>query len=458
MSSTENKTEIKPAANLYRAVVFMGFGLLSVIIGFILTPSFEAVIAGLKAQQGASGLLDINTFLVVGEYIGAPFINAGILVIIVMLSYLLTNTVINGGTIAAAFMVYGFGFCGKTLWNVWPLFFGVLLYAKVYKKEINMVTGLGWFAAALSPIVSLFTMYIRHDGSANEVIGEQAVLNAAGVVFAVLIGLGAGFLVGIFASFLPDKHTGLTLYNAGYAAGLTGFFVFAVMKVIGLGHTNLGPFHDYGAIDNLTLIGCIAVMLVYLIVCGLLIAKKEQVRPGGIVTLKFAGSAVEQFGFGPTLVNMGVCGFGCLLYWALTTTADAHGPLYACLFTVVGFAANGISLRTMAPIMAGVYCACFVLGGVRALLAGAPFFASAIGYVGSKNMLIAAIYACGMAPVVYRHGALPGFLAGAVHSVLVPNTAVLAGWMNLYNNGFCLGLVVTFFVPVILVLLNRKNE
>ena len=77
-------------------------------------------------------------------------------------------------------------------------------------------------------------------------------------------------------------------------------------------------------------------------------------------------------------------------------------------------------------------------------------------------MLIAAIFGCGMAPVVYKHGAKIGFFAGMIHSVLVPNTGGLHGWMNLYNNGFCIGLVVTFFVPMLLALAatfcKKKNE
>ena len=457
--SNENKTEIVPVSNVSRAVVFIGLGIVSIIMGLVLTPSLSGLAEGFRAQQAATGLLDINTFAVVGrDNIGVPFVNAGILLIIVMLSYLLTGTTLNGGSIAAAFMVYGFGFCGKTLWNVWPLFFGVMLYAKVYKKKINTVTGLGWFSAALSPMVSVITMYIRPDGSTNATIGQEAAFCFTGLVLAILIGLIAGYLVGVFAGFLPDKHTGLTLYNAGFAAGLVGFFIFAVMKVIGLGHTGPGPFHDFPNIANDELATCIAVALGYLMLCGLLITARERAYIDPIVSRKYSGSAVEQFGFGPTLVNMSVCGFGCLLYWFLTKTANAHGVFFACLFTVVGFAANGISIRTMAPIMAGVYCTSFVLSGIQALLLGAPLVETAFAYVGSKNMLIAAIFGCGMAPVVFRHGALVAFLAGMTHSILVPNTGSLHGWMNLYNNGFCLGLVVTFFVPAILVLLRRNEK
>ncbi len=458
MSTSENKVEIVPVGNVLRAIVFIGLGLVSIIMGLVLTPSMEGIMEGFKAQQSATGLLDINTFAVVGENIGVPFINAGILLIFVMLSYLMTKTTINGGSIAAAFMVFGFGFCGKTLWNVWPLFLGVVLHGLANKKKINTVTGLGWFAAALSPMVSIITLYIRPDGSSNTAMGAEKLFTAGGIALAIIIGLIAGYLVGVFASFLPEKHTGLTLYNAGFAAGLTGLLIFAIMKVIGLGHTSSGPFHEYPNIANGKLVACIVVALVYLIICGLLITAKECAHIDRVVAHKYSGSAVEQFGFGPTLVNMGICGFGCLLYFVLTTTANAHGPLFACLFTVVGFASNGISIRTMAPIMAGVYCTSFVLASIQALLAGTPVLETAFAYVGSKNMLIAAVFGCGMAPVVYRHGAVVGFFAGMVHSILVPNIGVLHGWMNLYNNGFCLGLVVTFFVPAILILLHKKQK
>ena len=458
MNTNGNKAEVVPVGNVLRAIVFIGMGLVSILIGMILTPSFAEISRGFVLQQTASGLLDINTFAVVDGAIGVPFINAGLLLIIVMLSYLLTKTNINGGAIAAAFMVFGFAFCGKTLWNVWPLFFGVIIHALVHKKEIKTVTGLGWFSAALSPLVSILTLYIKGDASSNEVMGETAAFSAGGLVLAVVIGLIAGYLVATFAGFLPEKHSGLTLYNAGFAAGLTGFLIFAIMKVIGFGHTSSGPFHDYPDIADGKLMICIAVILVYLMVVGLLIAIKERGHIDSIVAAKYSGSAVEQFGFGASLVNMGVCGLMCILYFVLTKNATANGPVFAALFTVVGFASNGISVRTMAPIMAGVYVTSFGLTSIKALVTGANVWDTAFAYVGSKNMVIAAIYGCGMAPVVYKHGPLVGFFAGMIHSVLVPNTGSLHGWMNLYNNGFCLGLVVTFFVPMVLLLLKRNKK
>lgn len=456
--STNEKMELMPVSNVLRAIVFIGFGLMSIIIGIVINPTLAGLLEGFKLEQMGSGLLDFNTFMAVDGNIGAPFVNSGLTLIFAMLSYLVTKTPINGGPIAAAYMVYGFSFSGKTVWNVWPLFFGVMIYALVNKKKVNTMTPLGWFSGALSPFVSIATFYIRMGGKANETIGETPAFSVLGFILAIVIGLLLGYMVALFASFLPDKHTGLTLYNAGFAAGFTGFLLFSFMKAIGLGHASSGPYHEFEAFADGTLIAAICALLVYLLICGLLITVREHGHIDTIVTTKYGGSAVEQFGFGATLVNMAICGFGCVLYWVLTITSTAHAPLFACLFTVVGFAANGITIRTMAPIMAGVYCMSFVATAIKALMIGAPVLETAMAYVGSKNMILAAMFGCGLSPVVYKHGPLVGFFTGMIHSLLVVNTGALHGWMSLYNNGFCSGIVATFFVPMILILLGRYQQ
>ena len=456
MDIQENKREIVLVDNSVRAAVFIGMGLVSIAIGFILTPSLSGIWEGFVLQQTASNLLDINTFALVGEgNIGVPFINAGLLLIIVMISYRLAGTNIRGVYIAAACMVYGFGFAGKVLWNVWPLFFGVIIHALIKgKKPLSNVLGLAWFSTGLSPLVSLFTLYTYTGDSNHVIIKESGTMSLTGLIIGTLVGLGAGFLIAVFEEFLPEKHTGLTLYNVGFATGLTGFIIFAVMKAIGIAHIGPGPWHDSPDIANGKLIIGAAVCLVYLFLMGLIIMRKEGGDIRDIVPKKYMGSGLELFGLGAVLINMAVCGFVCLIYWGLTVTANMHGVFFAALFTVVGFAANGITVRTMVPIMAGVYVTSFVLGGISGIFSGMefeqPFIHSAFAYVGSKSMLIAAVFGCGMAPLVYKDGAKIGFLAGMIHSLIVPNTGGLHGWMNLYNNGFCIGLVVTFFVPMIL--------
>ena len=98
--------------------------------------------------------------------------------------------------------------------------------------------------------------------------------------------------------------------------------------------------------------------------------------------------------------------------------------------------------------MIGVYGMCFLTGGVSGVMGGGEFVASAIAKVSQRPMLLAAIFSCGIAPISGAFGFGAGILIGAIHSVLVPNTGVLHGWMSLYNNGFSLSLLATFLYPI----------
>ena len=61
-----NNVEVKPVGNTLRALVFIGLGLLSIILGFILTPNMANIMEGFRLQQSATGMLDLNTFMIVG--------------------------------------------------------------------------------------------------------------------------------------------------------------------------------------------------------------------------------------------------------------------------------------------------------------------------------------------------------------------------------------------------------
>lgn len=452
-----SKKEFVACSNSLRAGVFIGFGLLLIIIGFVLSRSPEVVKEGFHVLLTSNIHLDTSSFDIIGSPgVGVPFIGSGILGIIVMVSYLLTKTEVKGSTIASAFMVMGFAFCGKSFLNVWPTFFGVLLQGAVKKKKVNTVMDLAWFSTALSPLVNTVAMYTVLDGT--NTMAESLQISLVRILVACVVGMLAGFLIATFAEFLPTKHNGFTLYNAGFAAGLTGFLFFSFMRVAGIGHS--GPSHVYTDDKDLLLASCLAIMMLYLLVCGLVLRKKDKAALGELVLARRKGCFIDQYGFGTSLVNMSLCGFLCLLYPFLTTTGHINAPVFACLLTVVGFASNGITLKTMAPIMLGVYAQSVLVGGIKGALSGAQFLQSGLSYAGSKNMVIAACFGCGMSPVVTEHGYLIGFLGAMIHSILVPNTGALHGWLNLYNNGFCLGLVATFFVPLLLQLMQmvKKGE
>jgi len=433
-----------------KAGIFAGLGLLLIAMGLCFTPDPAAIAAGLQKMIYALNLLDPNMFLAVDGALGAVYVNAGILVLCVVASYMLTKCKIGGGQIAALFMVMGFSFCGKTIVNVWPIVAGTLLYAVVHKKPIASMIHTAWFATALTPIfntVAFYSMFNGENHRANDPTFQVWTLLLA-IVLCVLAGFGVGFM----SSILPEKHGGYTLYNVGFAAGVIGLLMFSAMKAMGLGHegTADSPLHKYTEdIANIPFSMSLVVILLYLGVCGLILGRDQMHEHRNLLArCEKGGDHVELHGFAAALVNMSVMGLIFMAYTYLVQ-GNFNGALFAALFTAVGFSANGITIKSVLPIMAGVFFASFMVGGVQGALTGKDFLAAGYAYAGTKNMLIAALYGCGMAPVTGKHGPLAGFIMGAIHSVLVPNTGSLHGWLCLYNNGFCMGLVTTFYTSFV---------
>lgn len=438
--------------------VFGGLAILLMAIGFFLTPNFSDIISGYGKLLTAKVFLDINKFVVVEGAIGVPYINSGLLVLCVLFTYYITKTEIKGGQISAMFMVLGFAFCGKSIINVWPCVLGVLLYAKRNKKTFSSVMPLAWFSCALSSVFNLFAFYFRFDSPLNETFS----FSFPYFILAIVITACATYGVAFFASYMPTKHDGFTLYNAGFAAGICAILIYSVLKAFGLAHG--APSYDYSEINNPLLAGTIIVLLLYLGICGAVISKGKNVKVV-CTQCKKGGDYVSEFGFGAALVNMCVMGFACLSYLCVAgllfpngQSGNLSGPVFGALFTVVGFSSNGIAIKEVLPIYAGIFVTAFVSGGITGVVHGENFFTAGYAYVGTKSMLIAGLYACGMAPVTGEYGPLSGFLAAMIHCFVVPNVAQLHGWLNLYQNGFCLGLVTTFYSKICASFAAKKKQ
>ncbi len=65
---------------------------------------------------------------------GAAFINAGLLTLVFTWGLYRSKIKFNGATFASLFLMAGFSFFGKNLFNVWFIIVGVYLYAK-YQQE-----------------------------------------------------------------------------------------------------------------------------------------------------------------------------------------------------------------------------------------------------------------------------------------------------------------------------------
>lgn len=427
-------------------------------MGLILSPSLSDMLTGYVTLLTHPSTLDLDGLQLAGNF-GTAFFNAGMLLLIVLAVYKITGTDIQGVQIAAAMMVLGFSFYGKNILNIWFPVIGVLLHTALCKKPLSSATALAWFSTALSPVFSVMAF------------GTEALIPGSpfAILMGALFGILAGVLVSVFAGFLPSKHNGYVLYNAGFAAGLAGMLINALQKALAIGHDKYpygevadaaakGIRADYVSGSNGLLGLLLAILFAYLIVAGFLL--KGGVKIKTLLWHKCkGGNFVAEFGFGAALINMGVVGLVATAFVFLTVKGQLAGPVFGCIWTAAGFAAAGVTLRMYLPTMFGVYAAAFLTGGVAGVMGGGEFLGAALSKAGSRGMLLAAIFSCGLAPIVGDFGVFAGLFVGAVHSVLVPNLGTLHGWMSLYNNGLSLSLIATFLYPIYSVLHKvRKKE
>lgn len=428
-------------------LVFFGLSALLLVMGLVLSPSLEDAVSGYEYLVTHPSLLDFDALLWAGNY-GTAFINASLMLLMTLLVCWLTHTELQGAEIASILLVTGFAFYGKNPINIWFPALGVFLHAKLHKKPLNSCMAVAWFSTALSPVFSS-TAY----GAQNLVPGSTFAI-LLGITLAIL----AGYVTAVLVAYLPRLHKGRTLYNAGFAAGIAGMLINAIKTSLSIGHERYSYFSEHFiSDDNLRLAGLLLILFLYLIMTGLSLGGGPKYR-SMLWYRCYGGNFIQEFGFGASLINMGVVGIFSCLYVFATINGHFNGPVYACILTAAGFAAAGVTIREFLPTMAGVYLAAFLTGGLGAELTGGMFLSGALEKISSRGMILAAIFSCGLAPVAGSFGPLAGIFVGAVHSILVPLTGSLHGWMSLYNNAFSMGIIIVFLFPLYSKLKIGKRE
>lgn len=126
----------------------------------------------------------------------------------------------TGASVAALFLVLGFGLFGKNLLNVWPIVAGVALYARFRGEPFRAHLNAAFFGGALAPIFS-------------EILFSTDLTRMVSVPLALATGLAVGFILPPAAAHLSRAHMGFSLYNMGFAAGIVGTIVVAMYKAFG---------------------------------------------------------------------------------------------------------------------------------------------------------------------------------------------------------------------------------
>ncbi len=359
----------------------------------------------------------ISDYMVLGN-IGSAFLNAGLLMLISLAIVKKAKVNINGSIIAAVFTVAGFAFFGKNIFNVWPIFGGVYLYALYKEEPFSRFILVALFGTALAPLVSLVSFGLGFS-------------TINGLALGAIFGTLAGFILPPLANHMVKFHQGYNIYNIGFTAGMTGSLFMAVFRAFDLEAASQFHFAE-GLNDQLGMY--LLVLFISMVVVGLLYNNLSF--KGFTKVTRHSGRLVSDFintdGMGVTFLNMGIMGIISLGYIVLVG-GEINGPIIGGIFTIVGFAAFGKHPRNVIPILIGI----FLSTQVQAIEAA------------SAGALLAALFGTTLAPIAGQYGIKAGLLAGFLHLAVVMNVGYLHGGINLYNNGFAGGLVAAMLIPIL---------
>lgn len=391
---------------LYALIIFLS----SV---FFNTP--KEILLGMKKIILAPSIL-ITDYMELAN-IGAALFNSGLLMIITIMIAKYNKVNMSGPIVATIFTIGGFGLFGKNIYNIWSIFLGVYLFSLTQKDGFNRYIVIAFFGTALGPLVS----QISFGFNLNPFVG---------VILGNLAGILGGFILPALANHFVSFHQGFNLYNIGFTAGVVATIFMSILRSFGFENDATLILLEE---KNLVLGIYFGVFFASMILIGWILNGRRFKRYKRL--LANSGRLVSDFitiyGFGLSLINMGILGIGAILY-ILLVKGQLNGVTIGAVFTVVGFGAFGKHLKNTVPIVIGVYIASLFK----------------IWDSNSVTTILAALFGTTLAPIAGTFGWGAGILAGFLHSSIVMNVGYLHGGMNLYNNGFAGGIVAAVLVPI----------
>ena len=394
------------------------FGLALAAFGFCQAPLPE-ILSGLYTIFTMEDVLITDYIAVAG--MGPAFVNAGLVTLVSTLILWKWDSTPNGATLVTIGLMSGFSLFGKNLINMWPCFFGSVLYALVKRESFSVHVNLALRGTALSPMVSF--MALRYSPWLG-----------------IAVGLLVGFLLPPVAEHAHRVQNGMNLYSVGFSCGLLAMMMVPAFKAFGLNPTSA---HYWSTGNNLQLGLALTVLCLVFLASGLARGPKSVLtkywallRTSGRVPSDY----VRTFTPGPVLVNMGVNGLIATGY-ILITGGDLNGATIGAIFTIMGFSGYGKHAFNIVPVMAGV-----LLGSLT-------------NHVdpNSSSLQLAGLFGTTLAPFAGVFGWPFGVLAGLLHSSVVLQAGLPLEGMNLYNNGFSGGLVAIVLYPILTSLVKNRR-
>ncbi len=349
---------------------------------------------------------------------GVAFFNAALILTIAIALVVAVKIPFTGLTMAALFIDAGYGLWGKNPVNILPVLLGTFLYARMHKSHMSRYIYTALFGTCLAPIITELVYLFPFHQSVD-------------LILAALIGVFIGFVLPPLSMHTASMHMGYNLFNVGFSGGIVAFVTVCILKSFGLESEAV---FIWKTGQSIALAVGLYVYFAVAVVLGLFCSGGDL--KGYRKILRHPGRAVADFAImnGPeaTLINMGSMGIVSLTY-VLLVKGDLSGPIVGAILTVVGFSAFGAHVKNYLPVLAGVFLSTFLTQYEPS----------------TPGILLAAMFAVGLAPIAGQFGAVAGILAGFLHSAIVMCTSSMYGGLNLYNNGFSAGWVAIIMVPVL---------
>ncbi len=391
--------------------------------------------------------------------LSSTFFNAAVCGLACNIIILLSRTKATASTFAAYMLVVAHCFYGLNFINMWPPFFGVLIYCIVMKKPFRENVHISFFATSLGPFISDFLFRYTLDG--EFVLGEPQI-TVVGIVLAIFFGLATGFVVPALLPGTSAMHRGFNMYKAGLAIGILGIFIYSFLYK-SLGKDAPEPLaienaaydalpYAYREFMNIFFI----ILFLSTILLGYFFNRrsfhgyKQLIHSTG-----YGVDFLDKFGMPVCLINVGVYGLCILAYLNLIFVLPEFlpflpqgvgftGPTVGVTFAALTFAADGQHPRTVAPIALGYALLLAVVCGLCAILGEAvPWTLSTQGYINGLA------FATGLCPFAGKYGWKIGVLAGFISAIICTSTSAMHGGFVLYNGGFTAGLTALVLLPVL---------
>ena len=403
----------------------------ALLITSLIAGDFGESLAGLKTILLSPAQLTIDYFKI--GTVGGTFLNVALVGYACVLLLIHGREYASGPSLMAYFLTIGFSFFGINIMNIWPLFAGTWVYARVFKKSFASQVNMSMFATSLVPFVS--EMVVRYPAFAG-MPGEMGLR----ILSAILIGMLCGFLLPILCIHGPNLHKGYSLYNAASVSGFIAIVLFAILfRAAGY---EIPTNTDIGVSYPVISIGFAVTVSGLMILAGFW-RNGRSFRGYREVAFSNAHQVdfVKSNGFAVSLINIGTVGLAATLYY-FVTGAPFTGPTVGCIVCLLAVAPCGTTVINLLPIMVGY-----------ALAASFCSFE-----LSTQAIAVGLCFAGALSPIAGRYGSLCGVAAGLLHACIVTTVVTFHGGFCLYNGGFTAGVVAIFLVPILEAFFEPNNK